>query len=224
MKDQVFTGTDVAAAVETASRALGVAPDQLRFVVLDREPAARIAILSVAGGRHREPVEAAPPATVAKDDPRAQIRALIRAIAETGGLDLSAEIEDGAGDRIIVRLGGADARFFLDNEAEVLKAVDHLLQRSFQEALRPSRLVIDCEGYRDWRDEQLKERALSLAASVRGDGKPRETEPLNSYERRIVHVTLTNAEGIRTFSVGEGPNRRVTVALAQDDGGSPAAD
>ena len=81
-----------------------------------------------------------------------------------------------------------------------------------ERALEPRRLVVACEGYRTERDEALRRTARELAAAVRQDGVPRTTRPLNSYERRVVHVTLTGEPGVRTYSVGEEGNRRVTVA------------
>ena len=52
------------------------------------------------------------------------------------------------------------------------------------------------------------------AEVVRQEGRPRTMPPLNAYERRIVHVALTDASGIVTYSVGEGADRRVTIAPA----------
>ena len=57
---------------------------------------------------------------------------------------------------------------------------------------------------------------MELAEQVLADGRARRTDPLNSYERRIVHVTLAEVRGVQTFSVGEGADRRVTVAPADD--------
>ena len=75
--------------------------------------------------------------------------------------------------------------------------------------LDPRRLVVTCEGYRVERDEGLRRTAQELAAAVRQDGVARSTRPLNSYERRVVHVVLANEPGIRTYSVGDEGNRRV---------------
>jgi spoIIIJ-associated protein len=68
----------------------------------------------------------------------------------------------------------------------------------------------------------LSEQAHALAAEVRADGKPRTTTPLNAYERRLIHVALSQVEGVVTYSVGEGADRRVTVAPAPPPG-SPDA-
>jgi spoIIIJ-associated protein len=111
-----------------------------------------------------------------------------------------------------VRIEGQDVAFFLDDDDDVLEALDHLLQRMYQRALEPRRLVVTCQGHRVERDEGLRQTARELAAEVRRDGVARTTRALNSYERRVVHVALAEEPGIRTYSVGEEGNRRVTVA------------
>ena len=226
MKDQVFSGRDVEEALAAASQALGVPREGLHYVVLDAgatsgrgltaQPA-RVAVLM----DRTAPPPPAPPAVGprAEKDPRAGVRAVVRAIAEAAGVEVAAEIEE-APDTLTVRIEGKDVAFFLDDDADVLEGLDHLLQRMYQRALDPRRLVVTCEGHRIERDEGLRRTAQELAEAVRRDGVPRTTRALNSYERRVVHVTLAAEPGIRTYSVGEEGNRRVTVA-PRETGGEP---
>jgi spoIIIJ-associated protein len=219
MKDQVFSGRDIEEALAAASQALGVPRPNLRYVVLEAgTPAARgleaqparVAVLM----DREAATPAAPPAAAApraERDPRGGARAIVRAIAEAAGIEASAETED-APETLTVRIEGPDVAFFLDDDADVLEGLDHLLQRMYGRRLEPKRLVVTCEGYRIERDEGLRRTAVELAEAVRRDGTPRTTRPLNSYERRVVHMTLSAEPGIRTFSVGEEGNRRVTVA------------
>lgn len=219
MSDRAFTGRDVAAAVAAASQALGVPADRLRYVVLEAGTPgrhgmagapARIAVLVEAP---REPPrrgaqDAPPPAELIP-----ALRGLVRSLAEAAGVDLAAELEE-ADDVLTVRLEGPGCALLLEEEGEVLRALEHLLQRV---AARPGprpRVVVACPGYREARDESLRAEARALAAAVRRDGRPRESRPLNSYERRIIHLVVSEEPGLRTFSVGEGADRRVTVALA----------
>jgi spoIIIJ-associated protein len=76
---------------------------------------------------------------------------------------------------------------------------------------------VECEGFQEKRDKALGDDARQLADAVRGDGVPRTTEPLNAYERRIVHIALSETPDVTTHSVGEGPARRVTVTLAEEN-------
>ncbi len=225
MKDHVFSGRDVEEALAAASQALGVPREGLRYVVLDpgagsgrgltAQPA-RVAVLMDRDAPSRSAPEA--PAARAVRDPRAGARAIVRAITEAAGLEAAAEIEE-TPDTLTVRVEGPDVAFFLDDEADVLEGLDHLLQRMYQRAVEPRRLIVTCEGYRVERDEGLRRTAQELAAAVRQDGVPRTTRPLNSYERRVVHVALAEEPGIRTYSVGEEGNRRVTVAPREAPGG-----
>ncbi len=79
-------------------------------------------------------------------------------------------------------------------------------------------LRLECEGFRERRDAGPARPALTLATAVREDGVARTTGPLNAYERRVVHVALSQVEGVVTYSVGEGSDRRVTVAPAPPRG------
>lgn len=233
MKDRVFTGADVEEAVASAAASVGLPLRELRYVVLDQgqpggrglQPTpARIAVLLHEPGRGgavarapRAPAGAAAPAEPAGPrDVAAGVRAIVRALAEAGRLDVDVEIDDAA-EAFVVLLRGKDAAFFHGDLArgDVLEALGHLLDRAFGEDLRPRRLRLRCEGFREARDVALAEDARRVAAEVRASGEAQTMEPLNAYERRIVHLTLQEEPGVRTFSVGEGMDRRVTVAPAE---------
>lgn len=234
MKDRVFTGPDVPAALAEAATALGLPEAELRYVVLDagseggrglQATPARVAVLAekTQGPRHEEePVVSAPPPPT---DARAGIRATIRAVAEAAGVDVSAEISEGE-ERVIVQLVGPDHAFFFgqDGRGEVLRATEHLIQRTYGRDFLPRSLRVECEGFQEKRDKALGDDARQLADAVRGDGTPRTTEPLNAYERRIVHIALSEAPDVTTHSVGEGPARRVTVALAEENAPAEASE
>jgi spoIIIJ-associated protein len=144
------------------------------------------------------------------------IRALVRALAEAAGVDLAAEVEEGEG-VLTVRMEGPGCPLLLEEDGEVLRSLEHLLQRAATGPGSRQRVVVACPGYREQRDDSLRAEALALARAVREDGRPRETRPLNSYERRIVHMAVSEEPGLRTFSVGEGADRRVTVAPAEPE-------
>jgi len=239
MSDPVFTGQDVPDAVASAARSLGLEAARLRYVVLDpgrpsglgvSASPARIAVLlerRPAGEAHAAParpriLEDAQPPAPRSGDVRADIRSLVRLLGEAASVDLSAEVEEGA-DGLRVRLQGAGCAMLLEEEGEVFQSLEHVLQRAYRGRLASGRLVVECEGYRDHRDNRLRERALELAKAVEADGKPRRTEPLNSYERRIVHMIVSERPALETYSVGEGADRRVTIAPRRaPDAGNPA--
>jgi spoIIIJ-associated protein len=228
MKDRVFTGPDVPKALAEAAAALGLPEAEIRYVVLEAGSAggrglqptpARVAVLledaAPPRGSRPEPWSAPP-------DARAGIRATVRAVAEAAGIDVSAEIAEDE-ERVVVHLGGPDHVFFFGREGrgDVLRATEHLLQRTYGAEFLPRPLRVECEGFQERRDRALAEEARDLARAVRGDGKPRTTEPLNAYERRVVHVALNDEPGITTYSVGEGAARRVTVAPEDDKPPAP---
>ncbi len=73
------------------------------------------------------------------------------------------------------------------------------------------RVVVDCEGYRNKREETLKDLANKLAAKAVRTGRKVVLEPMNPYERRILHATLTGNTEVKTQSEGKEPNRYVVI-------------
>jgi spoIIIJ-associated protein len=212
VKDAIFSGPDVAAALQEASRALGQPVSALRYVVLqEAAPArlgltsqpARIAVLMDAGR-----VSAPAPAQEALPDLPVQIGALGQRLAELTGLEMAFAVADKEG-RLEVKVEGVGAAVFMGDEG-VQPALEHVLRRWAERTGQDLNLA--GAGHRERRDDALRQRALELAQEVRVDGQPRRLEGLNSYERRIVHMALQDAPGVETFSVGEGTGRRVVIA------------
>jgi spoIIIJ-associated protein len=240
MSDPVFSGPDVPEAVAAAARSLGLEAARLRYVVLDpgrpgtlgvSPSPARIAVLLERRppGEPRPPVvpravvrgDAQPPAP-RSGDVRADIRGLVRTLAEAASVDLSAEVEEGP-DGLTVRLQGEGCSLLLEEDGEVFRSFEHVLQRAYRSRVTTGRLAVHCEGYRNHRDARLKEQALEIAKAVEADGKPRRTEALNSYERRIVHMVVSERPTLETYSVGEGADRRVTIAPRGETGSGPSS-
>jgi spoIIIJ-associated protein len=236
MKDHIFSGVDIGDAIAIAAANLGLPKADLRYVVLDQGSAggrglkptpARIAVLledarpeeaAAASARPSGSAPASGPASVpapAANDPRAGLVETIRAVAEAGALEVAAELEE-TGEALLVRVVGKDRDFFLepDGKAEVLQATEHLLLRLYGAQLQPQAVRLTGEGFRERRDEALAAEARRVAALVRESGEPHTMPRLNSYERRIVHMALSEEPGIATSSAGEGAERRLTVAPA----------
>ena len=135
-------------------------------------------------------------------------------------LDLEAEIEvcdpetpvDIEAPNIVVDLKGPDAGLLLENRNELLRALEYLGHRWV--GLEPShaaRIRFDSNGHRSDRVTELALAARTAADQVRESGRPFRFQPMNARERRIIHLTLREAEGVRTSSEGEGFDRAVVI-------------
>ena len=155
------------------------------------------------------------PATL---DHAAEIHDLLEEIVTHWGLDL--EVAAGPeNDTIVVQLTGADVQFLQDDGGKVLEALQYLVSKMASRLLTDNvRVLLDADGFRSGRDEKLRQEALDLAARAKEDGRKIRMEPLNPYERRIVHLALKEIPGVRTFSVGQGYRKRLTIDPFEDDG------
>jgi spoIIIJ-associated protein len=117
---------------------------------------------------------------------------------------------------LIVRFSGADVDLLLANKAELLLALEQLTMESL--GMPPdehSRVCFDANDYRVLRIEELRMSALAAAERVKKSKTPFHFSPMNSRERRILHLTLRDQTEVRSESVGMGPIRQVVVVPAE---------
>ena len=126
-------------------------------------------------------------------------------------LDPGVSPED-AGAEIFADLAGRDNEILLERGAELLQSIEHLAHRALR--LEPpfqDKIFLDCAGYRALRVEELKMMARAAAERVQTSRQPFKLNPMNSRERRIVHLALQSVPGVRTESTGVGPSRQVVI-------------
>ena len=140
----------------------------------------------------------------------AEVETLARRILEGLGLEVTVAARDG-GATIEVDVAGPDRDFLLDHKAEALDALQYLLNRIIYRGRTGKKIHLDSEGYRRSREDEIVEIARRTAQQVKARGEESLLSPLNPYERRLVHLALSEIEGIGTRSVGDGFMKRVAI-------------
>lgn len=139
------------------------------------------------------------------------VRTVAGPLLRAMNLDVRARLHDRDG-VVILDLSGEDAPRLLENEGEALDALQHILSKILARDERfQARVVVDCEGFRVSHDQELIDRATKAAQEAVQTGEAVHFDQLNSYERRLVHMTLAEDARVRTYSVGEGAIKRLTV-------------
>jgi spoIIIJ-associated protein len=100
----------------------------------------------------------------------------------------------------------------IGKEGQTISALEYLTNRIVSKQCQEKVFIqLDAGGYRDRRDENIRQKALFLAQRVKETGKAKSTKPMSSYHRRLVHMALQNDSDIITKSKGEGPLKRVLI-------------
>ena len=116
---------------------------------------------------------------------------------------------------LMVRFTGPDVELLLANKAELLLALEQLTMEAIGAAAEEhSRICFDANDHRVLRIEELRMSALAAAERVKKTRVPFHFSPMNSRERRILHLALRGETEVRSESVGEGPIRQVVVVPA----------
>lgn len=126
-----------------------------------------------------------------------------------------ATVPDAEGDLpMLVDIHGDDLSVLIGRRAETLNALQYLLALVIsKEATHWVQVIVDVEGYRARRERQLRQLARRMADQVLRSGKRQVLEPMSAAERRIVHLELRDHAEVKTESVGDEPNRKVSIVL-----------
>jgi spoIIIJ-associated protein len=115
-------------------------------------------------------------------------------------------------DALIVDIEGDDLSILIGPRAETLNALQYIASLIVgKEVGKSVTLVVDVQGYRKRRAQQIRQLALRMADQAIKTGKRQTLEPMPASERRLVHIELRNHPRVTTESVGEEPRRKVTI-------------
>lgn len=119
-------------------------------------------------------------------------------------------------DAIRLRIDSGAMGVLIGHRGETLDAMQYLTSLVINKNRKAdgyTRVTLNTEDYREKREETLVRLAKRVASQVKATGRSRVLEPMNPYERRILHATLQNNPYVTTHSEGDEPNRRVVVTL-----------
>jgi spoIIIJ-associated protein len=146
-------------------------------------------------------------------EPSEHAQEFVNAVFSSAGLELTATVKETAHGPVL-NLKGDDSSLLLSEGGELLDAMQHLVNQAYGRQLpEGGRFICDVENFRATREAELHAMAHHAANHVRKTGLSFNFGPMNSNERRVIHLVLAEDEDIVTESVGDGPNRRLKVSL-----------
>ena len=147
-----------------------------------------------------------------KDTPALGAEEFLQNVTELMGLDVVLDVQDEE-EALRIEMQGDNQGILIGHRGETLDALQYLTSLLVNKGGKDYRRVtLDTEGYRAKREQTLINLANRMAAKVQRSGRRMVLEPMNPYERRILHATLQDNPHVTTHSEGEEPNRRVVIA------------
>jgi len=150
-------------------------------------------------------------AAEAKKDPYEEAISFLRETGQAMGLDISVEQEKGK-DYTTLHISGAGLGLMIGRRGQTLDALQYLaniVANRYSDSYL--RIVLDAENFRERRKKTLEDLADRLAGRVLKSRKEIVLEPMPAAERKVIHARLQSHGGVKTYSKGEEPNRRVVI-------------
>ena len=210
MKHELFNGKTIDDAINKAIVELRISSDQLEYVVVDKGSTGILGI-----GSRPAVIEA-----WAKDSLVGTAREFLDNLFETMNMEVEVVGSYNEEERTMnLDLQGDDMGILIGKRGQTLDSLQYLtslvVNKNSHEYIR---VKLDIENYRERREDSLENLARSCAAKVKKSKKPIVLEPMNPYERRIIHSCLQSDRNVITSSEGEEPYRHVVISLKRSSG------
>ena len=154
-----------------------------------------------------------------KEDRSARVESFLTGLFQRMEIEAGFEVTEDQ-DSISIVLTGSDPGALIGRRGETLDAIQHLTNYVINRgAAGRVRINLDAENYRQRRNETLESLAARTAGKVIKYRRNMTLDPMNAYERHVIHSALQEYEHISTYSVGSEPNRRIVVAYGRNTGG-----
>ena len=207
-KELIVTAKTVEEAKEKAALELGIAVENIEFTVLEEGKRGFLGIGAT---------EAKVSATYTLGGADIAL-AFIEQVVSDMELNLTVAKKAGNNDDILITVDGEGAGLLIGHHGETLDSLQYLANLAANKKIKGEKhdyvkITLDIEGYRAKREETLRALARRMAAKVVKYKKSVMLEPMNPYERRIIHSEVQHVQGVSTNSIGSENNRRVVMFL-----------
>ena len=205
-----ITGKTEDEAIASALQQLGKSRDEVSVEIIERAKSGFLGL-------------GASPAVVRvsyeeEDSQRVKTEQFLRGLLEHMGAQADIEITERPDGGLNVDLKGSGMGAIIGRRGETLDAIQHLVNYSVNRGSdKRLHISVDAENYRAKREESLVHLAEKMAAKAIKYKRSMALEPMNSYERHVIHTALQDYEGVSTSSIGVEPNRRVVVAYEKPE-------
>ena len=193
-------------ALENAATELGVAKDSLNYTV---KAEAKKGLFGI--GAQDAVIEV----TLEESADELALNFVKTVLADLEFTNVNIEMVETSDKEVTISVTGDDMGLIIGHHGEILESLQYLTNLAANkggEGYR--RYIVDVENYRAKREEALRKLAQKTAARAKRQGRNIVLEPMSAYERRAIHSEVQNIEGVTTFSVGSGDNRKVVVSPA----------
>ena len=204
-----YSAITVEDAITQASVALGVTSDKLEYEVLEKGSSGLLGIFGVKPAV----IKARKKVTVLDEG-----REFLEKVFDKMNMDVTIDMKYNEEEKSVsINLIGGDMGVLIGKRGQTLDSLQHLvslvINKHSEDYLR---VKLDTENYRERRKETLENLAKNIAYKVKRTRRPVSLEPMNPYERRIIHATLQDDRYVVTKSEGEEPFRHVIVLLKKE--------
>jgi spoIIIJ-associated protein len=139
-------------------------------------------------------------------------REIVKTILDKMGIDVSVRNVNESENKIYIELESENSGLIIGKKGKTLEALQFIVNMMVNAKSRTEKkVIIDIESYRAKRERTLRKMSQEIADKVVRTGKPYSLEPMNPFERRLIHMALQNHEKVVTKSEGQGAFRKVKV-------------
>jgi spoIIIJ-associated protein len=157
--------------------------------------------------------DAADSEALKKDIPEEYGKFFLEKLSKFVDLDFNVKVTN-TPERLMFLVQCDHGDILIGKDGETLEALQHILRLSIAKRYKQGlKLLVDINGYREKRKKGLTIMVKRLADKVKRTGRVQKTDPLNPYERRVVHTLFKNNRNVNTKSEGEGHTKRVVISL-----------
>jgi spoIIIJ-associated protein len=204
------TGKTEEEAIASALRQLNLQRDEVSIEIVER---AKSGFLRIGASPAVVKVIYEVPDKASNGDVEKKAREFLEGLLSRMGIDADIGMKTRDDGAVTIELSGAGMGAIIGRRGETLDAIQHLTNYAVNRGTdERTHISIDAENYRSKREESLEHLAEKMAAKALKYRRSMALEPMNSYERHVIHTALQNYEGVTTCSTGVEPNRRVVIS------------